>query len=211
MERMQDHVNSNQRRRTYSPGEARFITQVRMEELLAGEQPYLYALNNPTTYTDPSGNAPNNWQSVWVNNNLGMINKCIGQGMQNSNCKGLNKQTVSHMMQCIIGCETSDLPSNTNIMWPDSQRNPKGHPNWDIGPCRISQRDWDDGFPKYPYPGWNTDPCSNIKNGIALLCYGIKTRTGGSYTTLPYDWNQDQSCFSGCMKRPSLKSPVKAG
>lgn len=45
-------------RRAYSTGLGRFITQVRMMEALGGEHPYGYALDNPTTYVDPSGNAP---------------------------------------------------------------------------------------------------------------------------------------------------------
>jgi len=44
--------------RTYSPGLACWITQARLEEQFAGEHPYSYAKNNPTTYTDPSGENP---------------------------------------------------------------------------------------------------------------------------------------------------------
>ena len=44
--------------RSYSPGLARFLTQVRLEELIGGEHPYGYAQNNPVTYTDPSGLKP---------------------------------------------------------------------------------------------------------------------------------------------------------
>ena len=36
-------------RRAYATGEARFITQVRMEQMLAGEHPYAYAFCNPTS------------------------------------------------------------------------------------------------------------------------------------------------------------------
>jgi len=58
MEQFERMKNGNPGRRAYATGEARFITQVRMEQMLAGEHPYSYAFNNPTTYTDPSGNAP---------------------------------------------------------------------------------------------------------------------------------------------------------
>lgn len=44
--------------RTYSPGFARWLTQVRMEEMLAGENAYGYAGNNPTTLIDPDGLSP---------------------------------------------------------------------------------------------------------------------------------------------------------
>ena len=44
--------------RSYSTGLARWITQVRLEEQLAGEHPYAYANNNPVTYIDPTGEVP---------------------------------------------------------------------------------------------------------------------------------------------------------
>ncbi|MFZ4508045.1 MAG: hypothetical protein ACOYON_10165 [Fimbriimonas sp.] len=47
-----------QPRRFYMAGTARFLTRVREAEWLGGEHPYAYALNNPVTYTDPSGLSP---------------------------------------------------------------------------------------------------------------------------------------------------------
>lgn len=47
-----------QPRRLYMAGTARFLTRVREAEWLGGEHPYAYAMNNPVTYTDPSGLAP---------------------------------------------------------------------------------------------------------------------------------------------------------
>ncbi len=47
-----------QPRRFYMAGTARFLTQVREAEWLGGEHPYAYAMNNPVTYTDPSGLEP---------------------------------------------------------------------------------------------------------------------------------------------------------
>ena len=41
--------------RSYSPGMACWLTKVRLEEQLAGEHPYSYCQNNPTTYIDPLG------------------------------------------------------------------------------------------------------------------------------------------------------------
>lgn len=47
-------------RRTYAPGIARFLSQVRLEEQLAGEHTFSYALNNPVNYVDPNGTSPKN-------------------------------------------------------------------------------------------------------------------------------------------------------
>jgi hypothetical protein len=44
--------------RPYMAGYGRFLTQAALEMQLAGEHPYAYAMNNPTTYTDPSGQSP---------------------------------------------------------------------------------------------------------------------------------------------------------
>jgi hypothetical protein len=41
--------------RGYATEEAIFLTRVRIEQQLAGEKPYSYALGNPTTYVDPTG------------------------------------------------------------------------------------------------------------------------------------------------------------
>ncbi len=41
--------------RPYMAGLGRFLTAARLAEQMAGEHPYGYALNNPVTYTDPSG------------------------------------------------------------------------------------------------------------------------------------------------------------
>ena len=42
-------------RRPYMAGLGRFLTEARLAERLAGEHPYAYAFNNPTTYIDPEG------------------------------------------------------------------------------------------------------------------------------------------------------------
>jgi len=47
-----------QARRFYMAGTARFLTRVREAEWIGGEPPYLYAMNNPLTYSDPGGLSP---------------------------------------------------------------------------------------------------------------------------------------------------------
>lgn len=46
------------RYRSYSTGLARWITAVRLQELLTGERPYDYSSSSPIDRTDPSGLAP---------------------------------------------------------------------------------------------------------------------------------------------------------
>ncbi|MBS1720660.1 MAG: hypothetical protein JST35_09465 [Armatimonadetes bacterium] len=48
----------SQPRRFYMAGVASFLTRVREAEWMGGEHPYAYAMSNPVTYTDPSGNRP---------------------------------------------------------------------------------------------------------------------------------------------------------
>lgn len=45
-------------RRFYMAGTARFLTRVREVEWRGGEHPYSYAMNNPVSYTDPTGLLP---------------------------------------------------------------------------------------------------------------------------------------------------------
>ncbi|HJP83559.1 MAG TPA: hypothetical protein VJ835_08645 [Fimbriimonadaceae bacterium] len=45
-------------RRPYMAGLGRFLTEARLAEVLAGEHPYAYAMNNPTTYVEPDGMLP---------------------------------------------------------------------------------------------------------------------------------------------------------
>lgn len=44
--------------RLYMPGLARFLTQAMLQHQVDGEHPYQYALDNPSTYVDPSGSRP---------------------------------------------------------------------------------------------------------------------------------------------------------
>ncbi len=54
-----------QPRRFYMAGTARFLTSVREAEWRGGEHPYSYAINDPVTYTDPSGLSPNTPPNVF--------------------------------------------------------------------------------------------------------------------------------------------------
>lgn len=45
-------------RRPYMAGVGRFLAEARLAERLQGEHPYGYAMNNPATYTDPTGLQP---------------------------------------------------------------------------------------------------------------------------------------------------------
>lgn len=98
--------------RSYSPGLARFLTQVRLEELMSGEHPYGYALANPTSYVDPNGTKPQGWLD-WlpfhehlppaIRSPLGTLSECVNNeinpdgfffwiGWEYGNCCGKEKK-----------------------------------------------------------------------------------------------------------------------
>ena len=202
--------------RHYMAGYGRWITQASYEMQLAGEGPYTYAMSNPTTYTDPTGEEPQ-WsgESPWANANPGPMHHCIALGLLSPNCAGLDPSKVSKMMRCIIGCETGDIPISRPIMSPDP-----GHPSGGVGPGRLTgQPQW--GGYTYPSscPNWRTDPCQNITASVDLLCFDIKYRRGNppvlrnppSYQ-LPRDWAGDAPCYRRCMaqgSRPVLPFPIR--
>ena len=105
--------------RHYMAGYGRFLTQAALEKQLEGEHPYSYAMCNPLTYTDPTGEEPQ-WsgESAWANANPDTIHHCIAVGLGSPNCAGLDSSIVSRMMRCIIGCETGDIPISRPIMSP---------------------------------------------------------------------------------------------
>lgn len=74
--------------RSYSPGMARFLTAVRLQEFLGGEPPYGYANNSPLVYTDPSGLEPQQ-VNPFQNYNQGMnqyINDQLNQCFPKKRC-----------------------------------------------------------------------------------------------------------------------------
>ncbi len=117
--------------RSYSPGMARWLTQVRLQELLAGEHPYSYSFNNPTTYTDASGlnptyiNCPPEIQH-WLNKicrNLSTldtrgadaVDRCIKRqaGRHGHKCPGFSGIQKCMMDFCKKGqvtCYRGDIP-----------------------------------------------------------------------------------------------------
>lgn len=86
--------------RTYSPGLARWLTKVRMEEMLAGEHPYAYANNNPATYIDPDGLQPFQGGNPYQN----LIDK-FGKGME----KEIGTIPGKIKKECLGGCDTDKL------------------------------------------------------------------------------------------------------
>lgn len=96
-------------RRPYMAGLGRFLTEARLAERLGGEHPYAYAMNNPTTYTDPSGRWPtyvncppdvvnkiNNpcfWLYFMSNQKQYLINRCIEAASRKIgiDCQGITK------------------------------------------------------------------------------------------------------------------------
>ncbi len=208
--------------RPYMAGYGRFLTQAVLEMQLTGEHPYGYAMENPVTYTDPSGLNPkgSDWDGVhgtYIQNRQPTISRCLTDGW-NSFCTGmgLNRAEIIHMMRCIIGCESANTGwPGRSIMWPDnvnrqaSSSSEIGDPNatgagggWNVGPTRINAGCQDSHF-KFPYQDWYKDECHNIQDGLALLCYWVSRH--GSH--LPPYWSQDAPCYSKCMKLPVYYGP----
>ena len=87
-----------QPRRFYMAGTARFLTRVREAEWLGGEHPYAYAMNNPVTYTDPSGNKPQ--KSDGMGNNFG---ECAVYICEEKTLPGIFGGIPSHKYICVTG------------------------------------------------------------------------------------------------------------
>lgn len=117
------------RPRSYSPGLARWLTRVRMEEMLAGEHPYDYCGGNPITFTDPSGLKPrleNGCNGIVPAGQRDILNKCIA-----AFCKALNDPNkVKKIQDCMrraniekpttIDCFKRWCASNNEIQCSDS-------------------------------------------------------------------------------------------
>ena len=176
---------------------------------------YRYAGNDPVQRVDPDG-LEWRWDGPWVRANQGLIHNCISQGLQSPDCQGLNSNAVSKMMRCIIGCETDNV--NPKRVMRDDAGNympivdehgrykgygPPPPPVGGVGPCRLTTFPLGGQF-VYPDPRWSTDPCANIKSGIALLCHDIQNAKKSYH--LPGDWAGDAQgtdCYDRCMgKKP---------
>ncbi len=226
MEQFERMKNGNPGRRAYATGEARFITQVRMEQMLAGEHPYAYAFNNPTTYVDPSGDYPQRnpdptgWPG-WFKPTNPQYGKptidCLNtyaNGKKNPKCQAaLGSTPLQDVMTCIIGCENRNPPSSGNPWLPDNGR-PPGNPGG-IGPARINCK----VHHELDYLGnLSGDPCANVRAGIQILCECLQANGGniggcgtgakpnGGYDVIsePPRNSGSKNCFYRCMDR--LKS-----
>ena len=191
MEQLQRMKNPG--KRGYATGEARFITQVRMDQMLAGEHPYGYALNNPVTYVDPSGNqatavipiitavaAADEWNPVgW----------CLTAGL---GCWAVYELCKSRPLPPISIPWPGPSPSPSPI----SRPRPRPRPVWAGPTC-----------PPPPPPKVVTDPPQpkgHYYKALGCCCYGSHTHiityhVGPPPACLVNATRRDGTCLSNCV------------
>lgn len=209
--------------RSYSPGLARFLTQVRLQELLGGEHPYGYANDNPITYTDPSGLAPcadgldcskYPHSPGWYDNNQ-PFKYAIGGALGEKQCKGLDPSILWKLLWCIPARETRDGHPWKNC----------GKPKKACGPCQIvpgSDKDKICGDLK-----WQSDLKDHMKCCARILCSCIKAGGGdivkgcgtyipaggtgkdrqGQFEVINEDTNSYDPYFKCCLIRLGWENP----
>jgi len=214
MEQFERMRNGGTGRRAYATGEARFITQVRMEQMLAGEHPYSYALNNPVTYTDPSGDAP---QKGGVPRSIGLPGGGFGQ------CAvyvcyedtSISSHIPGHESICVTGphggCSGGYYPAGNPILG-GGQVNPNPYP------CKPGWNLFNNG-----HGGKDKVKCVQVSascDDASRACACIKNSDGGYYaagsnwlfpvTNNCYTWT---SSILDCVgdKYPPVYKPVRGG
>ncbi|MBS1720659.1 MAG: hypothetical protein JST35_09460 [Armatimonadetes bacterium] len=107
-------------RRFYMAGVARFLTRAREAEWMGGEHPYGYAMSNPVTYSDRSGNQP--MKSNGMGRNFG---DCAVYLCDEKTLPGILGGIVSHRYICVTGpgggCSGGLYPSSGAISRGDVQ------------------------------------------------------------------------------------------
>lgn len=208
-----------QRRRPYMAGLGRFLTEARLAERLGGEQPYGYAMNNPTTYTDPSGLTPTTCSPAndcdkyphvpgWYDGHTGLEQALIAAAKE---CPEYSPNVSSDLLWCIAARETAgrESPWNTG--------------GKTIGPCQI----WP-GSDKDKLCGglnWKGDLVDHMRCCARILCACIKAGGGnvvtgcgttgagknrkGQFQVINQSGAGYEPFFKCCLKRRGWKNPTQ--
>ncbi|MBL1149172.1 MAG: hypothetical protein D8M53_03065 [Armatimonadetes bacterium] len=208
-----------QRRRPYMAGLGRFLTEARLAERLGGEHPYGYAMNNPTTYTDPSGLTPTTCSPAndcdkyphvpgWYDGHTGLEQALIAAAKE---CPEYSPNVSSDLLWCIAARETAgrESPWNTG--------------GKTIGPCQI----WP-GSDKDKLCGglnWKGDLVDHMRCCARILCACIKAGGGnvvtgcgttgagknrkGQFQVINQSGAGYEPFFKCCLKRRGWKNPTQ--
>lgn len=182
---------------------------------------FRYVANTPTLLMDTSGLKPEwDWTPLWLYN-PGEIRrlspgqqKIVNQRSKNawaclhniaytdpafSDCRAfVGSFSLYNALLCIIGCETSDPPSNTNPFLGDYDKHHHPRPAGStvgVGPCRLIYGD--NPAIMQQNPGWKTQICPNITAGAQIYC---DWAMGGSNPkTSNWPATTSSSCYNKCV------------
>jgi RHS repeat-associated protein len=186
-------------------GLGQFMSRAPIIEQLAREHPYGYAVHNPMSVTDPSGNDSSEWIPWWLDPNNGtgsVLLDWLSEALKNHpSClqKGGGFDKVYAMSRCIMGCENRDEPCRTNPWIPDKHHT---RDTGGIGPFRVFGKPWPELQKRYPE--WWFNPYQNILMGVAILCESGKPN--------PNWWDtykqrgERAACYDKCMNQLNPKN-----
>lgn len=138
----------HQGHRHYMAGLGRFLTQARLDAQLRGEHPYSYALNNPVTYSDPSGEEPDCIRRSHIKK---IPCPPSVAAAKTKICKALSASGQAGLVA--TKCVTGPRHAKCLLDW-CAKGNIYCHPAASCGSCGKSCSD-----PKHQHPDWGISLC----------------------------------------------------